>query len=140
MRCGGRFRGLGRRRAAYYDGVETGLEAVHAALEPLEVVLEPLPRRVEVVGLQEGVATEQRIEVTEGMHDDEKDDSEVGDEKVATRDSPGDKIAQHEAREHGRMPELHAVRRVDERKQSGNEGSCRQAGILTKRIAMCVFR
>ena len=89
MRCGGRFRGLGRRRATYYDGVETGLEAVHAALEPLEVVLEPLPRRVEVVGLQEGVATEQRIEVTEGMHDDEKDESEVECEQAATHDSPG---------------------------------------------------
>eukprot|EP00964_Phaeocystis_antarctica_P061465 scaffold36743_cov65-Phaeocystis_antarctica.AAC.2 len=85
-RCGGRFRGLGRRRAT---GGEPGLEAVQAALEPLEVVLEPLPRRVEVVGLQEGMATEQRIEVTEGMHDDEKDEREVECEQVATHDSPG---------------------------------------------------
>ena len=62
---------------------------MHAALEPLEVVLEPLPRRVEVVSLQEGMATEQRIEVTEGMHDDEKDEREVECEQVATHDSPG---------------------------------------------------
>ena len=98
---------------------------MQAALEPLEVVLEPLPRCVEVIGLQEGMATEQRIEVTEGMHDDEKDEREVECEQVAARDSPGDKVAEHKASEQARVPELHAVRRVDERKESGNQGKRR---------------
>ena len=50
---------------------------MQAGLEPLEVILEPLPRRVEIIRLQEGVAIEQRLKVTEGMHDEDEEDCEV---------------------------------------------------------------
>ena len=89
-----------------------------AGLEPLEVILEPLPRRVEIIRLQEGVAIEQRLKVTEGMHDEEEEDCEVEREKVATEESVAGKVAEHEANERGRVPELHAVRGIDEREES----------------------
>ena len=60
---------------------------MQAGLEPLEVVLEPLPRHVEIIRLQEGVAIEQRLKVTEGMHDEDEEDCEVEREKVATEES-----------------------------------------------------
>ena len=50
---------------------------MQAGLEPLEVILEPLPRRVEIIRLQEGVAIEQRLKVTEGMHDEDEEGCEV---------------------------------------------------------------
>ena len=59
---------------------------MQAGLEPLEVILEPLPRRVEIIRLQEGVAIEQRLKVTEGMHDEEEEDCEVEREMVATEE------------------------------------------------------
>ena len=91
---------------------------MHAGLEPLEVILEPLPRRVEIIRLQEGVAIEQRLKVTEGMHDEDEEDCEVEREKVATEESVARKVAEHEANERGRVPEFHAVRGIDEREQS----------------------
>ena len=91
---------------------------MQAGLEPLEVILEPLPRRVEIIRLQEGVAIEQRLKVTEGMHDEDEEDCEVEREKVATEESGAGKGAEHEANERGRVPELHAVRGIDEREES----------------------
>ena len=103
---------------------------MQAGLEPLEVILEPLPRHVEIIRLQEGVAIEQRLKVTEGMHDEEEEDCEVEREKVATDESVARKVAEQEANERGRVPELHAVRGVDEREESAtnNPGAGTNAG------------
>ena len=76
---------------------------MQAGLEPLEVILEPLPRHVEIIRLQEGVAIEQRLKVTEGMHDEEGEDCEVEREKVAKEKSGARKAAEHEANERGRV-------------------------------------
>ena len=101
-----------------------------AGLEPLEVILEPLPRRVEIISLQEGAAIEQRLKVTEGMHEEDEDDCEVEGEKVATVEMGARKVTEHEANERGRVPELHAVRGIDEREQSitNNPGAGTNAG------------
>ena len=103
---------------------------MQAGLEPLEVILEPLPRHVDIIRLQEGVAIEQRLKVTEGMHDEEEEDCEVELEKIATEETGADKVAEHEANERGRVPELHAVRAIDEREQSesNNPGAGTNAG------------
>ena len=91
---------------------------MQAGLEPLEVILEPLPRRVEIISLQEGAAIEQRLKVTEGMHDEDEEDCEVEREKVATEETLARKVAEQEANERGRVPELHAVRGIEERVHS----------------------
>ena len=91
---------------------------MQAGLEPLEVILEPLPRHVDIIRLQEGLAIEQRLEVTEGMHDEEEDGCEVEREKVATEETGARNVAEREANERGRVPELHAVRGIYEREQS----------------------
>ena len=103
---------------------------MHADLESLEVILEPLPRHVDIIRLQEGVAIEQRLKVTEGMHDEEEEDCEVELEKVATEETGAGKVAEHEANERGRVPELHAVRGIDAREQSAtnNPGAATNAG------------
>ena len=103
---------------------------MQAGLEPLEVILEPLPRHVEIIRLQEGVAIEQRLKVTEGMHDEDDKECEVEREKVATVKTEMRKVAEHEANERGRVPELHAVRAIDEREQSvtNNKGAGTNAG------------
>ena len=103
---------------------------MQAGLEPLEVILEPLPRHVEIIRLQEGVAIEQRLKVTEGMHDEEEEDCEVECLQVATEESVARKVAEHEANERGRVPELHAVRGIDAREQSAtnNPGAATNAG------------
>ena len=104
---------------------------MQAGLEPLEVILEPLPRHVEIIRLQEGVAIEQRLKVTEGMHEEDEDDCEVEGEKVATVEMGARKVTEHKANERGRVPELHAVRGIDEREQSiktNNPGAGTNAG------------
>ena len=105
---------------------------MQAGLEPLEVILEPLPRRVEIIRLQEGVAIEQRLKVTEGMHDEEDDDCEVEREKVATEETGARKVTEQEANERGRVPELHAVRGIDEREErvTNNPGGRTNAGAI----------
>jgi butyrate kinase len=72
---------------------------------------------VEIIRLQEGVAIEQRLKVTEGMHDEDEEDCEVERLQAATEESLARKVAEHEANERGRVPELHAVRAIDEREQ-----------------------
>ena len=76
---------------------------MHAGLEPLEVILEPLPRRVEIIRLQEGVAIEQRLKVTEGMHDEDEEGCEVERLQLATVESMARKVAEQEANERGRV-------------------------------------
>lgn len=58
---------------------EIGLctRAGEAVLEPLHVVLEPLPRCAEVLGPQEGVASQQLCKVTGSKRDDQSDDCQV---------------------------------------------------------------
>ena len=104
---------------------------MHADLESLEVILEPLPRHVDIIRLQEGVAIEQRLKVTEGMHDEEEEDCEVERENVATKETGARKATERDANERGRVPELHAVRGIDERKQSGSDNP----GAATKNMA-----
>ena len=103
---------------------------MQAGLEPLEVILEPLPRHVEIIRLQEGVAIEQRLKVAEGMHDEDEEDNEVERLQVATAETGVRKVAEHEANERGRVPELHPVRGIDEREQSvtNNPGAGTNAG------------
>ena len=105
---------------------------MQAGLEPLEVILEPLPRRVDIIHLQEGVAIEQRLKVTEGMHDEDEEDCEVERLQVATEESLARKVAEHEANERGRVPELHAVRGIDEREEriTKNPGGRTNAGAI----------
>ena len=105
---------------------------MQAGLEPLEVILEPLPRHVDIIRLQEGVAIEQRLKATKGMHDEDEDDCEVEREEVATVKTGARKVAEHEANERGRVPELHAVRGIDEREQSetNHPGAGTHAGAL----------
>ena len=112
---------------------------MQAGLESLEVIFEPLPRRVEIISLQEGVAIQQRLKVTEGMHDEDEDDCKVDREKVATEETVARKVTEHEANEQGRVPELHAVRGIDEREQratinpgAGTNVGARRAGRAVK--------
>ena len=76
------------------------------------------------------MAIQQRLKVTEGIHDEDEDDCEVEREEVATEQSGARKVAEHEANERGRVPELHAVRGIDEREQSvtNNPGAGTNAG------------
>jgi hypothetical protein len=85
---------------------------------------------VEIFRLQEGVAIEQRLKVTEGVHEDEGEDCEIEREKVTTEEMGARKVAEHEANERGRVPELHPVRGIDEREQSAtnNPGAATNAG------------
>ena len=46
-------------------------------LEPLEVVREPVPRRLDVLEPQEGVASHQLCNVTGSERDDQSDDCQV---------------------------------------------------------------
>ena len=48
-----------------------------AILEPLEVVLEPIPRRLDVLEPQEGVARQQLCKVAGSKRDDQSDDCEA---------------------------------------------------------------
>ena len=113
---------------------------MHADLESLEVILEPLPRHVEIIRLQEGVAIEQRLKVTEGMHDEDEEGCEVERLQVATEESLARKVAEHEANERGRVPELHAVRGVEEREHSVTNhpgGGSTNAGAHRAGRAVC---
>jgi hypothetical protein len=46
-------------------------------LEPLEVVREPVPRRLDVLEPQEGVASQQLCKVAYSERDDQSDDCQV---------------------------------------------------------------
>ena len=64
------------------------------------------------------------------MHDEDEEDCEVEREKVASVETGARKVTEHEANERGRVPELHAVRGIDEREQSitNNPGAGTNAG------------
>ena len=69
--------------------------------------------------LQEGVAIELCLKVTEGMHGEKGEKCVVERGKIATEETLLGKVEETEANERGRVPELHAVRGIGGRKQSG---------------------